>query len=84
MKRKGVTRQSVSFPPRVARRIQALARRKNSSASRVIVELVESGLGAQELEKQRFFQLADQLSRSRDAGEQKRVKEELARLTFGE
>ena len=35
-------------------------------------------------ERERFFQLADRLARSRDAEEQKRLKEELARMTFGE
>ena len=32
----------------------------------------------------RFFELADRLARSSDAKEQKQLKEELARMTFGE
>jgi hypothetical protein len=76
-------RQSVSLPPRVARRVHALAQKKNASANRVIVELIESGLNAQEQEKKRFLDLADRLTRSTDAAEQKRLKEELARMTFG-
>lgn len=43
----------------------------------------ESGLAAREQEKKRFFELAEHLSRSRDPQEQKRIKEELARITFG-
>ena len=39
---------------------------------------------AQEREKMRFFDLADRLARSTDRKEQERLKEELARLTFGE
>jgi hypothetical protein len=35
-------------------------------------------------EKKRFFDLADRLARSTDAAEQERLKEELARMTFGE
>jgi hypothetical protein len=35
-------------------------------------------------EKKRFFDLADRLARSRDSEEQKRLKEDLAQLTFGE
>jgi len=77
-------RQSISLPPRVARRVQALAQRKNASANRVIVDLIESGLNAQEQEKKRFLDVADRLARSADAAEQERLKEELARLTFGE
>jgi hypothetical protein len=77
-------RQSVSLPPPVARRVQALAKRRRVSANRVIVDLIETGLEAGEQEKQRFVDLADRLARATDVGEQKRLKEELARLTFGE
>ena len=77
-------RQSISLPPRVARRVQALAQRKNASTNRVIVDLIQSGLNAQEQEKKRFFELANRLARSASGAEQKRLKEELARMTFGE
>lgn len=77
-------RQSVSLPSAVARRVQALAKRQRTSANRVLVELIETGLDAREQEKKTFFELADRLARSSDAFEQKRIKEELARLTFGE
>jgi len=77
-------RQSVSLAPRVARRVKALARSRKTSASRVIAELVETGLEAQEAEKERFFGLADRLTRSNDPDEQKLLKEELARMTFGD
>jgi predicted DNA-binding protein len=66
-------RQSVSLPPRVARRVKALAKTKKTSANRVVVDLIEAGLEAQEREKKLFFDLADRLTRSTD----------LARMTFG-
>jgi len=77
-------RQSVSLPPRVASRVKSLARASGTSANRVIVELIETGLEAREQEKERFMELADRLTRSRDRDEQKRLKEDLARMTFGE
>jgi metal-responsive CopG/Arc/MetJ family transcriptional regulator len=77
-------RQSVSLPPRIARRVRALARSNKTSTSRVIAELVESGLGAREQEKARFFECADRLTSSHDPDEQARLKEALARMTFGE
>jgi metal-responsive CopG/Arc/MetJ family transcriptional regulator len=77
-------RQSVSLPARVARRVKSLAQTKNTSTSRVIADLIKSGLDAREQEKKRFFELADRLARSRDLEEQRRLKEELARMTFGE
>ena len=77
-------RQSVSLSPAVARRIQALAKRQRTSASRMIVELIESGLEARESEKRTFYELADRLASSSDETEVKRLKEQLARMTFGD
>jgi len=79
-----VVRQSISLPSSIARRVKTLARRKRTSANRVIIDLIETGLEAREREKQAFFELAERLARSSDNIEQKRLKEELARMTFGE
>jgi len=57
---------------------------KKTSENRVLVELIESGLEAREQEKARFFELAGRLTRAKDEAERTRLKEELARLTFGE
>ncbi len=81
---KASVRQTVSLPSGVARRVHSLAKRHRMSASRVIVDLIETGLEAREQEKKRFFELADRLVQSSDASEQRRLKGELARLTFGE
>ena len=78
------TRLSISLSPRVTRRVKSLAKTSRTSANKIIVELIESGLEAKEQEKKRFFELADRLAPSHDPEEQDRVKEELARLTFGE
>jgi len=77
-------RQSVSLPARVARRVKSLAQTSKTSTSRVIVDLIETGLETREQERKHFFEIADRLARSRDPEEQKRLKDELARLTFGE
>ena len=77
-------RQSVTLPARVARRVKSLAKTGNTSANRIIVDLIESGIEARQQERKRFIELADRLARSRDVGEQTRLKEELAVLTFGE
>lgn len=76
--------QSVRLPARVARRVRSLAQTSRTSTSRVIADLIETGLDAREQEKKRFFEFADRLWRSRDSEEQKRLKEELARMIFGE
>ena len=77
-------RQSVSLPADLARRVKDLAKSKKTSANRVVVDLIEAGLEAREREKKRFFDLADRLAHSDDRKEQQRLKEELARLTFGD
>ena len=64
--------------------MKSLARTSNTSANRIIVELIESGIEARQQERKRFLELADRLARSRDVAEQSRLKEELAVLTFGE
>ncbi len=81
---RAAVRQSVTLPAGVARRVKSLAQSSKTSASRVIVDLIEAGLDAREQERKRFFEVADRLSRSRDADEQRSLKEELARMTFGD
>jgi len=76
-------RQSVSLPSRLARRVRTLAKNQHTSTNRVLVELIESGIESQEAEKIKFFELADQLSASSNPSERKRIKAELARMTFG-
>jgi len=75
------TRHSVRLPARVARQVRALAKSKGLSSSKVIAGLVETGLVAKE--RERFFELTEQLGKSTSQVEQKRIKDELARLTFG-
>lgn len=77
-------RQSVSIPTGIAKRVRALAKTRKTSANRVLVDLIEAGLLSKETEKERFFSLVNRLTESRDAAERKRLKEELARMTFGE
>jgi len=81
---KKAVRQSVSIPARVAKRVKALAKSEKTSASRVLVDLIERGLASKEAEKERFFSLTTRLTESTDPAEQERLKNELARMTFGE
>lgn len=77
-------RQSVSLPSRLARRVRALAANQKTSTNRVLVGLIEGGIEAKENEKSKFLKLADLLSASKNPAERKRIKRELARMTFGE
>ena len=77
-------RRSVSLRPEIHRRVQELARRERRRTNQVLEELIASGLESKESEKKRFFELAERLSTSQSRSEQQRLKEELARMTFGE
>ena len=77
-------RQSVTLPSPLAKRVKSLAKSRKVSSNRILVELVETGLRSKEEEKRRFFELAGRLSTSTDEKEQQKLKEQLARMTFGE
>ena len=79
-----IIRQSVSIPAGVAKRVRKLAKARKTSANRVLVDLIEAGLQSKEAEKERFFLLATQLTKTSNAAERQRLKEELARMTFGD
>jgi hypothetical protein len=64
--------------------VRALAKTRKTSANRVLVDLIEAGLQSKEAEKERFFLLVNQLTKSSDSAERERVKEELSRMTFGD
>jgi hypothetical protein len=76
-------RQSVSIPAGIAKRVRTLAKTRKTSANRVLVDLIEAGLQSKESEKERFFSLVSRLTEASDPAERDRLKEELARMTFG-
>jgi metal-responsive CopG/Arc/MetJ family transcriptional regulator len=77
-------RRSVSLPARLAKLVATLAETKKTSASRVLVDLIETGLQAKEAQHRRFFEVTDQLAEATDPAERARLQEELARMTFAE
>ncbi len=80
---KKTVRQSVSLPPQIAKRVRALTQTRKSSANRVLIDLIKSGLESVDNERRRFLDLADCLAAATDPAERQRLKEELARMTFG-
>jgi len=49
-----------------------------------MVQLIEAGIDAQQRERQQFLALAEELATTKSARRRKTIKQELARLTFGE
>jgi len=77
-------RRSVALSGELNRKIQKIARHQNRSANRVIEDLIEQGIEAKEAEKRRFFDLAERLRATDDETEVAAIKDQLARMTFGE
>jgi hypothetical protein len=77
-------RQSISMPARMAKRVRAIAKARKTSANRVLVDLIEAGLESKEAERDRFLALARRFKEASDPAESERLREELARLVFGE
>ncbi|MCC7139740.1 MAG: hypothetical protein IT460_15055 [Planctomycetes bacterium] len=74
----------MSLPSRAARRVHAIAKSRRTSASRVIADLIESGLDAKEAERRHHLCFLERLRAADDPAERRRLTEKLARRTFGE
>lgn len=79
-----VVRQSVSIPRQIAKRVRSLAKTQKKSANRVLVDLIEAGLESKDSQREHFFAIAHRLTETTDPGERQCLKQELARMTFGE
>jgi len=78
------TRRSVTLPARIAQQVDRLARRRRLSDNRVLVELIEQGIAAEQQKETAFFELAERFRSSKNPEEAKQLGEELGRFVFGE
>ena len=81
---KKATRQSVALPPSISEQVRKIAKDRRLSANQVMVDLIEAGIKARQREKEHFMTLAEELATTESARRRKEIKQELARLTFGE
>jgi len=77
------TRRSISLPREIAEKIDAIAASRHVSGNRAIVDLLADGITAYEQRRAVFMELADRFQKSTDANETERLREELARMVFG-
>ena len=70
---------SLDLSPQTAQQVKALAEARHTTENCVIVDLIERGL-----ESQHYSELIETLASTPDPNERKQIKEELARMTFGE
>ena len=76
-------RQSVSLPTNVAAHVRRIAKSRRLSANRMLVELIENGIEANERKQQEFFDLAERFRKADDPREVKRLGDRLGRMVFG-
>lgn len=77
-------RQSVSLPAKTAAQVRSLAKTRNVSSNRMLVELIENGIAAEKRKQQEFFALAEQFRNTADPEEAKRLGDALGRMVFGD
>ena len=76
-------RRSISLPHEIAERIHSIAAARHVSGNRAIVDLLSDAVTACEQRRAAFLELADRFQKSTDPAESERLREELARMTFG-
>jgi len=77
-------RRSVTLPSKIARQVESLARQRDLSDNRVLVELIEQGIEAQRQKEKAFFQLAERFRTANDPDQVKQLGDQLGRFVFGE
>jgi len=77
-------RQSLSLPANIATQVRNLAKTRKLSSNRMLVELIENGIEAEQRKQQEFFKLAERFRNATDPEEAKRLGDELRRMVFGD
>jgi hypothetical protein len=78
-----IIRRSISLPAEIAEKIDSIAVSRHVSGNRAIVDLLSDAIAAYEQRRDAFFALADRFRKSKDPAESERLREELAKMTFG-
>ena len=77
-------RRSVTLPAKIARQVETLAKQRALSDNRVLVELIEQGIEAQQQKEKAFFQLAERFRASSDPAQVKQLGDQLGPFVFGD
>lgn len=76
-------RRSISLPPEIAEKVDSIAAARHVSGNRAIIDLLTEAITAYEQRRQTFLELADRFQKSTDPAETERLRDELAKMTFG-
>jgi len=69
---------------KIAKQVETLARERDLSDNRVLVELIEQGIEARQQKEKAFFQLAERFRTADDPEQVKQLGDQLGRFVFGE
>lgn len=72
------------MPPKIAKQVETLAKERDLSDNRVLVELIEQGIEARQQKEKAFFQLAERFRAADDPAQVKQLGNQLGRFVFGE
>jgi hypothetical protein len=75
-------RRSVTLPPKIAKQVETLARERDLSDNRILIELIEQGIEARQQKEKAFFQLAERFRAADDPEQVKQLGNELGRFVF--
>jgi len=78
------SRRSISLPRELAEKIDAIAASRRVSGNRAIIDLLADGITAYEQRRSVFMELANRFQKSTDPDETERLREEMARMVFGD
>lgn len=78
-----VIRRSVSLPAEMAQKIDSIATSRHVTGNRAIVDLLADAISMYEQRRTAFLELADRFQKSTDPTQIDRLRDELARMTFG-
>jgi len=76
-------RRSISLPPEIAARVDEIAATRHVSANRAMIDLLRDAIAAYDQRRKAFLELADRFQKSTDPSETQKLRDELARMTFG-
>jgi metal-responsive CopG/Arc/MetJ family transcriptional regulator len=79
-----VIRQSVTMPANLANKVRRMAKGRRTSASRMLVELVEEGIELRKRKEAEFLNLAGRFRAATDPKDVERLGNEMGHMIFGE
>jgi hypothetical protein len=77
-------RRSVTLPREIAKQVETMSKQRRLSDNRVLVELIEQGIRAQNEKEKAFFELAQRFREAKDPEQAEQLGDQLGRFVFGE